>query len=203
MCPEVNVFTASMPALPCPPPRTARRISGRLVFVGSSSLPNLDGLRWFLGEIWPLLASHGLSLDIIGDCGSALRRLPAGVHVRGRVQDLAPHLHRAALAIAPLRAGSGLKLKLLDYARHGLTTVVTPPAVAGFEAGARSPFIVAGSAVMFAEAVRRLAHNPPPPEGPLGYCSRFYGQEASFAGLAAALRHDGQPLQPHLGAFSR
>ncbi len=188
MCPGVNVFTTPMPALPCPPPGNVRRNSGRLVFVGSGGLPNLDGMRWFLKEIWPLLAGYGITLDIIGDCGTALRRLPPGVQAFGRVPDLAPYLHRAALAIAPLRAGSGLKVKLLDYARHGLTTVVTPPGVAGFQQDANAPFVVAGSAVMFAEAVRRLAHNPPPPDEALAYCTNHYGMAASFAGLAAALQ---------------
>jgi hypothetical protein len=185
MCPEAHVFTTPMPALPCPP--TGQRVPGRLVFVGSAGLPNLDGMRWFIAEIWPLLAGYGITLDIIGDCGTALRRLPPGVLAHGRVPDLAPFLHRASLAIAPLRAGSGLKIKLLDYARHGLTTVVTPPALAGFQADAEAPFVVAGSAIMFAEAVRRLVNDPPPPDVALDYCIRHYGQDASFAALAAAL----------------
>lgn len=202
MCPEINVFTAPMPALPCPPPAGARRIPGRLVFVGSATLPNLDGLRWFLAEIWPLLAGCNVTLDILGACGTALRRLPPGVHVRGRVAELAPYLHRASLAIAPLRAGSGLKLKLLDYARHGLATVATPPALAGFEAGEHVPFVIAGSAMMFAEAVRRLAHNPPAADKALAYCGTHYGEAASFAGLAAVLHAGhGQPARPRFGAL--
>ncbi len=187
MCPEKEVFTTAMPALPCQPPITPR-LAGRLVFVGSAALPNLDGLRWFMSDIWPLLAGSGISLDILGECGPALRGLPPGVHVRGRVDNLTPYLHRAALAIAPLRAGSGLKLKLLDYARHGLTTIATPPALAGFAPDPRSPFIAAGSAAMFAEAVRRLADNPPPSDAALAYCRTHYGEAASFAGLGAALR---------------
>jgi succinoglycan biosynthesis protein ExoO len=202
MCPEADTFVTPMPALPCPPPETARRIPGRLVFVGSAGLPNLDGLRWFLGEIWPLLAGKSITLDIIGDCGTAMRRLPPGVQAYGRVPHLAPYLHRAALAIAPLRAGSGLKVKLLDYARHGLATVVTPPALAGFQPDGNAPFIVAGSATMFAEAVRRLTRNPPPPAEALAYCTRHYGVAASFAALEAALRADGgQRAQHAIGAI--
>jgi hypothetical protein len=201
MCPEAHVFITPMPALPCPPPLEIRRIPGRLVFVGSAGLPNLDGLRWFLAEIWPLLDGHGITLDVIGDCGAALRRLPKGVQAKGRVPDLAPYLHRASLAIAPLRAGSGLKVKLLDYARHGLTTIVTPPALAGFESDGNSPFIVAGSAVMFAEAVRRLAHDPPQPNEALAYCGRNYGLRSSFAGLVEALQTEtGQKTRPRFGA---
>jgi Glycosyl transferases group 1 len=138
ICPAQNVFTAPMPAIPAPPPGQAP-LPGRLVFVGSATLPNLDGLRWFLEKTRPRLHIHGLTLDLVGDCGAALRQLPAGVMRLGRIENLAPVLHRAALAISPLRVGSGLKIKLLDYARHGLFTVATPPSLEGFTADDQAP----------------------------------------------------------------
>lgn len=187
MCPAQNVFVTPMPALPCPRPPEVQPIPGRLVFVGSASLPNLDGMRWFFAEIWPLLRGNGITLDLVGDCGSALRQVPGGVRIWGRVNNLAPLLHRAALAISPLRAGSGLKIKMLDYARHGLFTVATPPSLQGFYPDADSPFIIAGSAGMFAQAVLRHVSNPPPPGAALAYVTQHYGTEASFAALRSAL----------------
>lgn len=187
MCPKANVFTAPMPALPCPPASGVKKLVGRLVFVGSDSLPNLDGLQWFFAKIWPELRGHGVTLDLIGDCGAALRRLPPGVNVLGRVPDLAPVLHRAALAISPLRTGSGLKIKLLDYARHGLFTVATAPSLQGFVDEPESPFIVAGSAGMFAEAVLQHAAVPKQPHVALAYVLRHYSTEKAFAGIKGAL----------------
>lgn len=187
MCPLADVFTAPMPAIPCPPPPGTEKIPGRLVFIGSDSLPNLDGLRWFFSEIWPLLRGHGLSLDLIGDCGPALRRLPPDVTIHGRVADPAPLLHRAALAISPLRAGSGLKIKLLDYARHGLLTIATPPSLQGFNLDPGSPFIIAGSAGIFADAILKQLAAPAQPEQAFAYISRHYGTQRAFAGLKTAL----------------
>lgn len=196
MCPDAEVFCAPMPALLCPPPATAARIPGRLVFVGSAALPNLDGLRWFLTDIWPQLDGQNITLDILGECGNAMRALPHGVRAHGRVAALAPYLHHAALAIAPLRTGSGLKMKLLDYARHGLTTIATPPAYAGFQPDPDLPFVIAGSASMFASAVVRLAAAPPAPETALAYCNRHYGVEACFSPLRAALTAPGPAPAP-------
>lgn len=187
MCPRANVLTAPMPALPCPPPPETTRVAGRLVFVGSDSLPNLDGLRWFLSEIWPDLRGRGVTLDLIGDCGLALQRLPSGVNALGRVPVLAPFLHQAMLAISPLRVGSGLKIKLLDYARHGLFTVATPPSLQGFSTDPDSPFVIAGSAKMFADALLQRLAAPPPPETALEYVKRHYGTQSAFSELRAAL----------------
>ncbi len=189
LCPDQTVFCAPMPALPRPrPPGTARQ-PDRLVFMGSAALPNLDGLRWFLAEVWPELVRWRpqVRLDLIGDCGAALPRLPAGVTRLGRMADFSPVLHRAALAISPLRVGSGLKIKLLDYARHGLTTVATPTSLQGFAADPAAPFIAAADAPSFALAVVRQLETPQPDQPALDYVIRHYGTAQSFAGLGHAL----------------
>ncbi|HUW79973.1 MAG TPA: glycosyltransferase family 4 protein [Acidocella sp.] len=140
-----------------------------------------------MGTVWPRLADSGITLDLIGDCGAALRNLPEGVARLGRVEDFSPLLHRAALGIAPLRVGSGLKVKLLDYARHGLFTVATPASLEGFAQDSEAPFITAASAENFALAIAAQLAAPPAPECALNYVVRHYGIGASFAGLAKAL----------------
>jgi succinoglycan biosynthesis protein ExoO len=192
MCPEVSVCTAPMPALPCPRPAGSTRLPDRLVFVGSDSLPNVDGLRWFLDEIWPRLKTwrNTVTLDLVGDCARAIPVPPEGVNRIGRVKSLAPFLHQASLAVSPLRVGSGLKIKLLDYARHGLLTVATPASLQGFAADARAPFIAAADAVSFTVAVaeRLRAASPADDRRALDYVAAHYGVERSFGALAAALR---------------
>jgi hypothetical protein len=192
MCPNKLVVSAPMPALPHPRVPGTERLADRLVFVGSDSLPNLDGLRWFFAEIWPRLRTWRgtLTLDLIGSCGKAMPALPEGVNRVGQVKNLAPFLHRASLAISPLRTGSGLKIKMLDYARHGLTTVATPASLQGFAADDEAPFIAAADAISFTNAVAaQLRTNRPgsAERRALDYVTRHYGVERSFAGLAAAL----------------
>ena len=186
LCPTQSVLAAPMPALPCPPPEGRRRKPRRLVFVGSANLPNLDGLRWFFAEIWLRLGGD-VSLDLIGDCGTALRAVPPGVTRHGRVQDLHTPLHDASLAISPLRVGSGLKIKLLDYARHGLVTVATPSSLEGFMPDAAAPFVAAASPEDFAAAILRQLAVPARPGHALDYVTRHYSIEASFSALRAAL----------------
>ncbi len=197
MSPFNGVTVSPMPAISCPRPLEITRDADRLVFVGSDSLPNLDGLRWFFDKIWPRLTAWrpGITLDLVGSCGGALGWLPAGVARAGQIRQLDKILHRASLAISPLRVGSGLKIKLLDYARHGLTTVATPVSLQGFARDGRAPFIAASDAISFAQAISACLQNPKPAraeQDALDYVSNHYGAEQSFAGLAEAL---GLPLK--------
>jgi len=201
MCPDKTVFAAPMPALPCKRPPGIERLPDRLVFVGSDSLPNLDGLRWFFSEVWPRLRTWRgtLTLDLVGNCGKALPSLPEGVNRVGQVKSLAPFLHRASLAISPLRTGSGLKVKMLDYARHGLMTVATPVSLQGFAADDQAPFVAAADAIAFTNAVaEQLRANRPgsAERRALDYVTRHYGVDKSFAGLAGALN---LPRQDRVG----
>jgi succinoglycan biosynthesis protein ExoO len=191
MCPDRQVCVAPMPAVPYPRPAGTARLADRLVFAGSATLPNLDGLRWFFAEIWPRLRSwrNTITLDLVGDCAASFASLPEGVNRIGRVPDLAPVLHRASLAISPLRVGSGLKIKLLDYARHGLTTIATPASLQGFAPDDAAPFIAAGEPVSFTVAVADQLRNldAAGENLALAYVARHYGVATSFAGLAKAL----------------
>lgn len=201
LCPSANVFVTAMPAALRPPPPAPARDSRHLVFLGSASLPNLDGMRWFLAEIWPLLSGHGITLDLLGDCGPALRasrhRSTDHVTIHGRVADPAALLHRASLAIAPLRVGSGLKIKLLDYARHGLTTVATPASLQGFAPDPASPFMEASTPSAFAAAILQALAAPPDPARALAYVTRHYGAEASFHALTTALQYSPAAARPN------
>jgi glycosyltransferase involved in cell wall biosynthesis len=182
-----------MPARPRPRPQAVQREAGLLVFVGSASAHNLDGLRWFLAEVWPRLRAllPTARLEVCGTVGRALGTAPPeGVALRGVVADLGSVLHRAAVAVAPVLAGSGLKIKLLDYVAHGLPVVATGIAAAGFEPAPERPFIVTDDAEGFAREAARLAADTAGfarrEQQALDYC-RFYAPERVLAALAEAV----------------
>ena len=196
LCPERPVITVPMPATAVPRTTAQPRASANLVFLGSASLPNLDGLRWFLEQVWPRLRRQrpDLTLDLLGDCALALNPLPEAVYRHGIVPNLAPALHRASLAIAPLRAGSGLKIKLLEYARHGLVTIASPAALDGLAADPSSPFIAAATAADFSRAITANLANPPNDWRALSYITTHYGPAQIFAPLDALLTEIAAPL---------
>jgi hypothetical protein len=195
LLPGHRVVCAPMPASPRPRPAGTERQSGLLAFVGSDGAHNVDGLRWFLAEVWPRLraALPGARLEVCGAVGHALGApVPEGVVLRGVVPDLGAVLHRAATAVAPIRAGSGLKVKLLDYVAHGVPVVATGAAMEGFEPRPDSPFVTADDAEAFAREAARLAADragfSERERRALDYC-QVYAPDRVFAALAEAVEH--------------
>ena len=200
LLPLAEVICAPMAAQPRPRPSVVKREEGLLAYVGSESAHNVEGLRWFLAEVWPQIrtALPSARLEVCGTvCGALARRtVPEGVLLRGLVPDLGTVLHRAAVAIAPVTAGSGLKIKLLDYVAHGLAVVTTEIGVEGFEVTPDWPFVVAANAGDFAKAAAYLAGDlvdvAAREKRALDYCL-LYGAEKVFSALAEAI---GAPMKP-------
>jgi len=108
-----------------------------LLFVGSFGyLPNVDAVQWFARTVWPRLRARipRLRFLIAGpdppEAIVGLRRLP-GIIVIGPVPDLGAVYARASLALVPLRAGGGTRMKLLEALSQGVPVVATRIGAAG------------------------------------------------------------------------
>ena len=103
-----------------------------LLYVGSLRWEaNVDGLLWFFKAVWPTLkkSNADLALTIIGkdpdprliDATEPL----SGIVFEGFVENLEPFFQRSRVAIAPLRFGAGMKVKVLSSMCRGIPTVTT------------------------------------------------------------------------------
>jgi glycosyltransferase involved in cell wall biosynthesis len=126
-----------------------RRDDGKtLMFVGSFGYdPNVEGILWFAKEAWPRLKARvkaPLRTLIVGadppapvkNLGRRRGLMPLlgrnpDFEVLGSVAELRPVYERATLAIAPLRAGRGTRLKLLEAAAEAVPVVTTADAAHG------------------------------------------------------------------------
>lgn len=104
------------------------------VFVGSWHPPNLDAVESILG-----LAEKCPRVDfkVLGNLDSQFkkRRLPNNVAMTGfvRATEKLALLHRADLALNPMRYGSGTNLKLLEYFAAGTPVLTTELGLRGLE----------------------------------------------------------------------
>ncbi len=146
-----------------PPGTTAD--PARAVFFGTLNyFPNLDGVRFFLAEIWPRLAQavpHA-RLDVIGSHPGAevLAHQGPRVDVRGAVDDVRPHLARAGVVIVPLRVGGGTRLKILEAMAMSRPVVSTTVGAEGIGATDGRDILIADDPAAFARAVQRVIEDP-------------------------------------------
>lgn len=136
--------------------------NGVILFVGSNAAPNVDGLRWFLDEVWPQLRQRqkAAQLLVAGTVTRNLPALPEGVSGLGVVDDLDSLYARAGVVISPLRLGSGLKIKLVEAAGHGKAIVGTTVTLQGVEEEMAGAIRLADEPEVFAAEIEMLLNDP-------------------------------------------
>lgn len=137
-----------------------------VVFIGSYAWPpNVDAMKWFTEKIWPAVYSmrDDARLQIIGSSAppeiEALKGVP-GVEVLGYVPDTTFYLERAAISVAPLRFGGGMKGKVNEALAHGIPVITTSIGAQGFHAKNGEEMIITDDPGEFAEAILSLIDNP-------------------------------------------
>jgi glycosyltransferase involved in cell wall biosynthesis len=152
-----------VPVLPC----AASRAEGLrtpspdhdLVFVGTLCYPpNIAGVRQ-LARVWPDITAHrpGTSCLVAGREPTAEIHAMADAHGWTVVADFVEPSSvwsRARLAVVPLQHASGIQIKVLDAALHGLAQVIQRPATLGLAPG--FPAEVVDDDAAFVDAIVRL-----------------------------------------------
>jgi glycosyltransferase involved in cell wall biosynthesis len=134
----------------------------RLLFLGGLHWPpNADALATFLREMWPEVraARPDASLTSVGrddhPVAAACRAAP-GVELTGWVPDIDPFVQASRMLVVPMRAGSGMRVKILEAMARGLPVVSTTVGCEGIGVVAGHHLLVADTPHAFAEAVIRL-----------------------------------------------
>lgn len=155
---RVNPFGIELPPMTDP----AREDADAVVFNGSfAHPPNVDAALWLGREIMPLLRARrpGVRLSIVGESPPDAVRNLAGedIAVTGRVPAVEPYLERAAVVLAPIRLGGGMRRKVLQGMATGKAVVATPAGAEGIAVeGSLPPLIVARNAEEIADATAQL-----------------------------------------------
>jgi glycosyltransferase involved in cell wall biosynthesis len=151
-------FYQSRPHDPSPDGRTI------LFFGNLSTFPNIDGMRFFLDDVWPRIAGArpAARFKIVGGSAPAWLSAHAGprVEVTGLVEDLRPHLASASAIVVPLRLGSGTRLKIVEAMAMGKAIVSTTLGAEGIDAIAGQDLLIADEPSEFAARVVDLLDDP-------------------------------------------
>jgi glycosyltransferase involved in cell wall biosynthesis len=123
-----------------------------LTFTGKMDYrPNVDAMLWFASEILPLVHNTipDAQLYIVGQKPHPrLEHLRDNDHVNltGWVPEIYPFLSATDVYIAPLRMGSGTRLKILEAMAAGRAVVATSLASAGLPQEARETLKITDTA---------------------------------------------------------
>ncbi|MGY2078778.1 glycosyltransferase [Modestobacter sp. SYSU DS0657] len=126
--------------------------------------PNVDAALWFSRTVWPrvVAAVPDARLQLVGRNPTEAVRSLAGpsVEVTGTVADLAPWYERTRVSLAPLRAGGGSRLKILESLAAGRPVVATTIGAEGLEDLVGRGVVVADAPEQMAAAVIDLLTDP-------------------------------------------
>lgn len=137
-----------------------------VLFIGAMDwLPNQDGVRHFVHQVWPLIlrARPAARFRIVGRNPSremlSLATAP-GVEVVGTVPDVRPYLAEASVVVVPLQVGGGTRLKIFEAMAMGKAVVSSTIGCEGLPVTAGAHLLVEDSPNPFADAVVQLLNNP-------------------------------------------
>lgn len=133
----------------------------QLFHLGSMDwLPNLEGINWFLKEIWPQVKQQNptAKLHLAG------RNMPSSISdikddrilVHGEVPDAMVFMQTYGIMIVPLLSGSGMRIKIIEGMQNGRAIISTSLGAEGIECTDGKNILLADSAEQFAQGIARL-----------------------------------------------
>jgi glycosyltransferase involved in cell wall biosynthesis len=138
----------------------------RAGFIGSLDFrPNQEAVEWIVGELWPRVMERKpmARLSIGGSSPPAWMRrraLGEGIEYHGSIDDAEAFLRRMSVVIAPLFAGGGMKIKVLEAMSLAKPVVATTLGARGIDVEHERNVVIADDAASFADGVVRLLDKP-------------------------------------------
>ncbi|HOY16304.1 MAG TPA: glycosyltransferase family 4 protein [Haliscomenobacter sp.] len=136
-----------------------------LGFIGSLDwMPNQEALEWFIQKVWPLLRRHfpELVFEIAGRNAPAhfLKNKVPGIKFTGEVPDAAAFMAAHPISLAPMRSGSGIKVKVLEAMALERVVLGTTIALEGIPAQDGKEFFLANTPEEYVQQLLGLRENP-------------------------------------------
>ncbi len=128
------------------------------------SMTNVEALEWYLNEVHPLVKAKipHYRFDVVGrgDLSHFQDITDSSVRLIGEVPEIAPHIARAAVGIAPALSGAGFRGKINQYAVLSVPTVASPIAAQSFAYENGVDILVGSTGEEFASCIISLLEDP-------------------------------------------
>lgn len=126
--------------------------------------PNIEGLDWFLEDIWPAIHSKSPKANFY----LAGRDMPeryfetnsSNIVVVGEVEDAMKFIKSKSLMVVPLLSGGGIRVKIIEGMALGKAIISTSVGAEGIHYTHKKDIWIANTPDEFAEAVHFFKNNP-------------------------------------------
>lgn len=159
---RVTVYPNSIPYFAPPSPPATPPSHPSIVFSGNLEYhPNQQAVRFFHRQIWPSLRDRWPTLRwrILGKNPRGVVAEVAGdprIELIGPVPEAIPELSQSQIAIVPVLAGSGTRVKILEAWAASLPVVSTSIGAEGLQAMSGLHLLVADTPAEFTASLSRL-----------------------------------------------
>ena len=148
-----------------PTPKLSSRIDSdkcNILFVGGYYYPNVNGFRWFIKNVTPLIKIN-YEVTLVGNRMDLLKEEfsnNSNVKVLGRVEDLSPYYEDADVVVGPIFEGAGMKVKTAEALSYGKIFIGTDESLIGYKELAGNllgkSIVVCNNEEEFAKAINNL-----------------------------------------------
>ncbi len=124
--------------------------------------PNVEGLEWFLAQVWPaVISAYPQSEFHLGGKSIGKSGLKAinGVTIHQEVKDANEFYNQYEIMIVPVLSGSGIRIKLIQALAMGKVIVCTKRGVMGIPAIHAEHMMISDSAEEMQEHIKMLLGN--------------------------------------------
>lgn len=182
LSPESRIFTTFTTVNFHPTPIAGNH---NILFLSGASDFNLNGIRWFINDILPLITAKYPDAKLIvggGICKQLdAKTLSDSVVPVGFVDDVERFFAQGDIAINPTFQGTGLKIKTFEALSYGKVTITHPHSTLGIFNRSNAPLYVSDNPVKW-----------------LNFVSHFWTEEGNIADAKARITEYLEDLNSHI-----
>ncbi|MCQ2262821.1 MAG: glycosyltransferase family 4 protein [Bacteroidales bacterium] len=136
-----------------------------LFHVGSMNWkPNIEGIEFFLDEVWPLLLERFPQLTFTiagrGIPHNIAERSDKNVEIVGEVPSANDFILSKDIMVVPLLSGSGVRVKIIEGMALGKTVITTSIGAEGLAVENGKNILIANTPEEFVDAIAKCVHTP-------------------------------------------
>lgn len=126
--------------------------------------PNLEGISWFLDEVWPRVQQKKLNIPLY----LAGRKMPDEIAQRqdknliieGEIPDAYQFMQQHGIMIVPLLSAGGIRVKIIEGMALGKAIISTTVGAEGIDYEPGKNILIADTPEQFVDAISFLTNNP-------------------------------------------